>query len=127
MRSSDPCFNALYKIRSAMHQFLPYVCDSGPATAAALLHIVRDLEAILKADTADLWACVQRDPSLVEFLDSYLRNAHRPYDDEFVGLSTVEQEVWRQVSILLDKLCVNLQLCSIIINVHCLDKQLFEY
>lgn len=89
-----------------MHRFLPYVSDSGSAAAAALLHIVRDLESILVADTVELWACVQSDPSLVDFLDSYLRNAHRPYDDGFSELSTVEHEVWRHVSFLLDKLYV---------------------
>jgi len=88
----------------AMQRLLPYLPDGSAEAAESLITINRDLDAILLLDLPALWAAVRSDASIVTFLDSYLRNALRPFDDGFQELSGIEHAVWRHAAALFVKL-----------------------
>ncbi|KAH7616547.1 hypothetical protein Ndes2526B_g08636 [Nannochloris sp. 'desiccata'] len=87
-----------------MQRLLPYLPDGSAEAAESLITINRDLDAILLLDLQALWAAVRSDASIVTFLDSYLRNALRPFDDGFQELSDIEHAVWRHAAALFVKL-----------------------
>ena len=86
-----------------MQRFLPFV-PGGPEAAEAALLLSQDLEWLLSTDAVELWAVVRSDPSLIAFIESYLRAAPRPFDDGFAHLSAVERALWHHFLTLLDRL-----------------------
>ena len=87
-----------------MQRLLPYLPDGSAEAAESLLIITRDLEQLLSLDAIELWSAVRSDTSIVTFLESYLRNALRPFDDGFRELSDIEHAVWHHAAILFTKL-----------------------
>lgn len=87
-----------------MQRLLPYLPDGSAEAAEALLMLVSDLDGLLTADGPALWAAVRADASIVGFLDSYLRNALRPFDDGFRNQSDIEHALWRHAAILFTRL-----------------------
>lgn len=87
-----------------MHRLLPYLPDGGSEAAESLITINRDLDGILLLGLPEVWAAVRSDSSIVTFLESYLRNALRPFDDGFQELSDIEHAVWRHAAALFVKL-----------------------
>ena len=87
-----------------MQRLLPYLPDGSAEAAECLLIITSDLDALLSTDTLELWNIVLSDTSIVTFLESYLRNAVRPFDDGFGELSDIEHAVWRHAAVLFNKL-----------------------
>ena len=87
-------------------RFLPYVRGAGDSDAAeeAALFIGDDLEWLLTADTAELWAVARTDGSLMVMLDTYLRYAPRPYDEAFQASSEPELLLWTRTLALLHRL-----------------------
>jgi len=90
--------------QNTMQRLLPYLPDGSAEAAESLITINRDLDALLLLDLQALWAAVRSDTSMVTFLDSYLRNALRPFDDGFQELSDIEHAVWRHAAALFVKL-----------------------
>jgi hypothetical protein len=87
-----------------MQTLLPYLPDGSSEAAESLIAITRDLDGILLLELPALWAAVRSDASIVTFLESYLHNALRPFDDGFLELSDIEHAVWRHAAALFTKL-----------------------
>lgn len=87
-----------------MQRLLPYLPDGSAEAAECLLINSSDLDGLLSSDTPELWSAVRTDASIVAFLESYLRNAVRPFDDGFRELSDIEHAVWRHAAVLFSKL-----------------------
>jgi hypothetical protein len=87
-----------------MQRLLPYLPDGSADAAEALLLLASDLDGILTADGPEFWAAVRSDASIVGFLDSYLRNAMRPFDDGFRNQSDIEHSLWRAAAVLFTRL-----------------------
>jgi hypothetical protein len=92
-------------ILNNMLQLLPYLPDGGAEATESILFSDADVANLLARDNAGFWAAV-RSPGagLVTFLETYLQNAARPFDEAFADLSAVELQLWRNTHALLARL-----------------------